>query len=104
MPPPRTWNFWPGWVSAASARNANSMSGIRQIVAPGPWPGLRAAPARSLPRRRRGRALPARSDPDGRPVAVRAVPAAPATARLLGERDVRQRYERLTPEHPCEVL
>ena len=22
MPPPSTWNFWPGWVSAEFARNA----------------------------------------------------------------------------------
>jgi hypothetical protein len=27
MPPPSTWNFWPGTVSAASARKAKSMSG-----------------------------------------------------------------------------
>src|SRR5215213_11733467 len=37
MPPPRTWNFWPGGVSAASARKANSISGIATIVAAARW-------------------------------------------------------------------
>src|SRR6185312_13060435 len=46
-PPPRTWNFWPGIVSAASARKAKSMSGMT---------GWYAGPVRSTSPRR-GRAL-----------------------------------------------
>ena len=33
-PPPSTWNFWPGSVSAASARNAKAMTGIGEWYAP----------------------------------------------------------------------
>src|SRR6478672_1200357 len=82
-------------VSAASARKAKSISGMR---------GWYAATERSTSPGG-GRALARRRDLDRRPGVMAVAPAAAAgPPGFLGKGDVGQRDKRLAPQHPREVL
>src|SRR5687767_14130961 len=90
-----TENFWPGRASAASARNAYSMSGTRPSLGRSSLWLAACGSSRPLDLDRGlglARLCPVAARADCRP------------ACGLGERHVAQRQERLALEHPRQVL
>src|SRR5260221_3933076 len=93
-PPPSTWNFWPGTVSAASARKAKSMSVMARWYA---GSSGSASPRSARPLARGDRDRFARA-------AIAMAIDRGAAAGLIGECDIGQRHERFAAKDARQVL